>query len=114
MSTPGRRATATALTLRQLTLCDQVLSPSRSREPACTGSSMPTERHPARHAERVARAWTDDHGVGHGRLDLARVFGALHARAGAIALWEHEFGEAVDKYRLSEGSSGRTSPPCTG
>lgn len=76
--------------------------------------SMPTERYPARHAERVARDWTDDHGVGYGRPGLARVFGDLHAWVGAIALWKHEFAEAVDNYGLPEGSSGPTSPHSTG
>ena len=39
-----------------------------------------------------------DRGVGYGRLGLVRVFGDLYAWVGAIALWKHEFTEAVDEY----------------
>ncbi len=54
-----------------------------------------------------------DHGVGYGR-GLARVFGDLYAWVGAIALWKHEFTEAVDQYGQREGLSGRTSPNSAG
>ena len=45
---------------------------------------------------------------------LARAFGHLHAGVDAIALWMHEFAEAVDKYRLSGWPSGPNSPHRTG
>ena len=55
-----------------------------------------------------------DRGVGCGRVGLARVFGDLYAWVGAIALWKHEFTEAVDEYGQPEGLSGRTSPNSAG
>jgi hypothetical protein len=33
---------------------------------------------------------------------VARAFGDLHAWGDAIALWKHEFAEAVDEYGLPE------------